>query len=271
VKNEFKIAVAQLTSTENTQDNIKTIEGLVTSIQDSIEYVFFPENSIYLKIEETDKQISFDLSESIFDGLKELSIKKNIKIYLGSVPFKKTDGVYNSSILIHEGTAESIYDKIHLFDVEVEGEKPSRESDNYRAGKTPVVWNADGWKLGLSICYDLRFSDLFLNYAKKEVDVLLVPAAFLPTTGMAHWHTLLRARAIESQCYVIAPAQSGKHINQNGKIRTTYGHSLIVDPWGEILVDLNNDSPKVEMVKLSKEKIIKVRSQIPMKLHRKEL
>jgi predicted amidohydrolase len=154
-----------------------------------------------------------------------------------------------------------------LFDVEVAGAPPVRESDYFNGGSEARVVEIDGWKFGLSICYDLRFAELYLRYAREKADVILVPSAFLVPTGEAHWHVLLRARAIEAQCFVAAPAQSGEH-HSDSQVRKTYGHSLVVDPWGKVLAELK-ESPQIQVVELDRELITKARRQIPMGGHRR--
>ncbi len=277
MKAEISIAIIQMTSTDSPDQNFKTIYNLLDSISDPIDWAFFPENSMYMKIDENSPKIAFDLNEKYFVELQDLCKRKQFPVLLGSVPVKKPMGVFNSTVVVNAINSVAVYDKIHLFDVDVEGEVVSRESDNFVAGNETIVLSKDGWRLGLSICYDLRFSELYSQYVKDEVDVLLVPSAFLPTTGEAHWQVLLRARAIENQCYVVAPAQVGTHkgtsqTGTNQKTRHTYGHSMVVDPWGRILCDMGQEeTPRLEIVNLSKEEIKKVKTQIPMKQHRKIL
>lgn len=138
-------------------------------------------------------------------------------------------------------SGRSPYQKIHLFDIKLEGQEAFRESDEFANGTLPAIIDVKGFKIGLSICDDVRFSELYHQYHRHQVDVITVPSAFLVTTGLAHWHTLLRGRAIEGQCYVVAPAQTGVHTSAHGKAgqRETFGHSLAVNPWGEILVEVN--------------------------------
>jgi predicted amidohydrolase len=150
-----------------------------------------------------------------------------------------------------------------LFDIQLAGQEAIRESDEFNHGDGPSILDIKGWKWGLSICYDLRFSELYSKYAHQAVDIISVPAAFLVPTGEAHWHTLLRARAIESQAFVVASAQSGSHKG----IRETYGHSLIVNPWGAILLDMTTVG--VSVMELKKSDIKRVREQIPMSSHRR--
>ncbi|NJM10425.1 MAG: hypothetical protein HC883_06135 [Bdellovibrionaceae bacterium] len=173
----------------------------------------------------------------------------------------------NSTILFEAGKGPRVvYTKVHLFDVDVEGAPPVRESELFVNGDHPAILDFHGWKIGLSICYDLRFAELYLNYA-QAVDLILVPSAFLVPTGEAHWHTLLRARAIEAQAYVAAPAQGGEH-GSGDQFRSTYGHSLVVDPWGRVVVDMKLETG-LQTVELVREAIEKVRRQIPMKSHRR--
>ncbi|MEO0337565.1 MAG: nitrilase-related carbon-nitrogen hydrolase [Pseudomonadota bacterium] len=161
------------------------------------------------------------------------------------------------------------YSKIHLFDVDVEGQKPIRESDDFVAGTAPKIIEIEGWRIGLSICYDIRFSELYLHYVKSGVDLIAIPAAFLPPTGEAHWEVLQRARAIEAQCFVVSSAQSGEHQSvRSGAKRVSYGHGLAVDPWGRVLLNMGTEVGAEQMV-LSRSLLSRVRGQIPMGSHRK--
>lgn len=261
--------MAQLSSSDDIESNFQQIYKLVSEINEPIDWVMFPENALYMKIDADSPGVSFDLSEDYFKKLQELCKEKQFPIVLGSVPVKKSGKVFNSTVVVNAVNSAAVYDKIHLFDVDVSGEKSLRESDQYSHGKETIVISRDGWRMGLSICYDLRFAELYSQYVKDQVDVLLVPAAFLKTTGKAHWHVLLRARAIENQCYVVAPAQVGPNRGKSGNVRETFGHSLIVDPWGEVICDMLESPPAIEIVTLSKEKIEEVRKQIPMINHRK--
>ena len=177
---------------------------------------------------------------------------------------------YNASILIDPVHGLSVvYKKIHLFDIELAGQKAIRESDSFAHGLWPSVWSYEGLLFGSSICYDVRFAELYSKYAKQEVDVIVIPSAFLVPTGRAHWEPLLRARAIESQAYVLAPAQCGLHQSKHHDgARETYGHSMIIDPWGEIL-SLKESGVGLIYADLNTERVRSVRKQIPMKNHRK--
>ncbi|MGB0699104.1 MAG: nitrilase-related carbon-nitrogen hydrolase, partial [Parvibaculales bacterium] len=154
------------------------------------------------------------------------------------------------------------YDKIHMFDVALENGESHRESAAYQAGDKLVVTQADGVSLGLSICYDVRFPALYRRLAEAKAQVIFVPSAFTKQTGAAHWHILLRARAIETGCFIVAPAQIGVH--ENG--RETYGHSLIIDPWGEILAEALDDD-EVIIAAMDVALVDKARRQIPALHH----
>ncbi len=163
-----------------------------------------------------------------------------------------------------EGQQQACYNKVHLFDVEVaDGKGTYRESDNYRHGDQVVSVQTEAGKVGLSVCYDLRFPELYRALSAQEVDIFTVPAAFTRVTGEAHWEVLLRARAIENQCFVLAANQCGRH----GKSRETWGHSMIIDPWGEILAEAG-DEPGVIMAELDMARLAEVRRQMPCLSHR---
>src|SRR5690606_14018795 len=132
--------------------------------------------------------------------------------------------------------AKVVYSKIHLSDVEVDGAPPVRESDHFWPGEKAETWQILVWRFGLSICFDFRFAELYAHYA-GVLDAILIPSAFLVPTGEAHWNVLIRARVIENQAFVIAPAQTGAHRSETGAVRKTYGHSMVVDPWGRVLLD----------------------------------
>ncbi len=163
-----------------------------------------------------------------------------------------------------DGAIKARYDKIHMFNVTINEAETWKESANYQAGDTPVLTQAAGFNIGLSICYDLRFANLYKFYAQAGAHILTVPAAFTAITGKAHWRTLLRARAIETSAYVLAAAQGGFHgggVHGNG--RATWGRSMIVDPWGEVVAELDNDEPGFCCADLSLDFVNKTRARIP--------
>jgi predicted amidohydrolase len=189
---------------------------------------------------------------------------------LGSMPIPLEGGKNaNRSVYFHsDGEEAAQYDKIHMFDVDLASGESWRESNAYEPGKF-VVAEPDTplGTLGLTVCYDLRFPALFDALGKAQCDAIAIPAAFTRPTGEAHWHVLLRARAIEAQAFVIAAAQVGKH--EDG--RETYGHSLVVDPWGEVLLDMGGEEPGLAFCDIDLGRIAEVRSQVPSLANRRKI
>jgi len=270
-QDSLKVGIVQTTSVDDLDANKKNIELLLQKLEgEQLDLVCLPENSIYMRVKEGDQLRPFQLTDEIFDFFKGWARKLNALIHLGSVPLKINEHLQNASVKIWpDGKVESTYQKIHLFDIALEGQVPIRESDAFRHGAEPSSFSLKGWKIGQSICYDLRFAELYSQYARKSVDLILVPSAFLVTTGKAHWEVLLRARAIESQCFIVAAAQAGIHKGILGGERATFGHSLVVDPWGQILRTGSPDKQEVFVVTLERSAISKVRRQIPMASHRR--
>ncbi len=193
-----------------------------------------------------------------------LAAKLSVTLLIGSLAIRAAEGkCANRSFLIGpDGVVIAKYDKIHMFDVQLNAGNIYRESDSYEAGSEAVVADLPAGRLGMTVCYDVRFPDLFRQLAVAGAKVIAVPAAFTRITGEAHWQILLRSRAIETGCYIIAPAQGGKH--QDG--RETYGHSLIIDPWGEILAEAGTE-PGIIAATLDLAKVDEVRGKIPSLLH----
>jgi predicted amidohydrolase len=269
------VAVLQLTSVDDVSKNVSEILRLLATLEESPPHlVCLPENSLYFRLREGDRIPSIELDDVRVAPLRKWAQANSCVIHLGSIPRADAGGtkLFNSSVLIGvDGVARDVYQKIHLFDVDVVGHKRVRESDVFVPGAGPATIEVHGWKIGLTICYDLRFAELFLEYARAGVDLILIPSAFLVPTGQAHWEILTRARAIESQAYVVAAAQGGLHKDDAGHSRATYGHSIVVDPWGEVIETLPDDfgDRRVLRARLTKERIAKVRSQIPMSSHRR--
>ena len=199
----------------------------------------------------------------------EAAERHHLWLHIGSLAVLTESGkVANRSFVIdREGKVRATYDKIHLFDVDLPTGESWRESNVYSPGSNVVVVNGTPvGKLGLTICYDLRFPGLFARLAESDADVIAVPAAFTVPTGKAHWHVLLRARAIEAGLFVVAAAQGGHH--EDG--RTTFGHSLVVDPWGEVLLDMGEERG-VGFAEIDLSRISDVRSRIPALNHRRPI
>lgn len=264
----LKIAIAQLTSTEDFAKNVEQMERCLEQISaGSVDLVCFPENGLFFRVRKASSVKYITLAELAQSPLQKVVEEKGFQILL-TTPLIENQQRVNATVRLKAGSnPQVLYRKMHLFDVDVPGAPPVRESDHFQHGEEPMVFEVRGWRIGLTICYDLRFAELFLHYAKVPVDAVLVPSAFLVPTGQAHWHVLLRARAIEGQFYVLAPAQVGEH-REGDEARSTFGHSLAVDPWGRVLVDLES-SPSVAVIELQRSEIEKVRAQIPMRSHRR--
>lgn len=271
----MKIALAQLNSNNEFQHNLKMITKLVeAAVQDEPAIIFFPENSMFFRLSSTAEVKALTLQSSEVQMLCELSSKTNIALHLTTAlrdeSVDEGNNIFNASFLIKPNQVPTVlYRKIHLFDIALKDQKPIRESDCFANGSQENIFEFQGFKFGSSICYDIRFSELYQKYAKESVDVILVPAAFLVKTGQAHWEVLLRARAIESQCYVLAAAQAGRHVGLDvNQFRETFGHSMVVDPWGKVLA-IKESGIGLIYADLNKKEIESVRTQIPMAQHRR--
>lgn len=205
-------------------------------------------------------------------ALREDAARLGVWILIGSLALKQGDGgrFVNRSFLIDpDGTVQARYDKIHMFDVEISETETYRESDGFRPGEEAVLGTVDDVPIGLTVCYDIRFPYLYRGMAKAGAKILTVPSAFSPETGVAHWEVLLRARAIETGSFVLAPAQCGAHRASQGRARRTHGHSLAVDPWGGVLAD-GGDLPGVVTVDLDLSLVDDVRRRLPSLMHERQ-
>ncbi len=202
--------------------------------------------------------------------LAAVAAELGVWLLVGSLCLKSGDPdgrfVNRSFLLGPDGAVRARYDKIHMFDVEVGGAESYRESAAYRPGDRAVVAEAAGLRLGMTVCYDLRFPHLYRDLARAGAEVIAVPSAFTVPTGRAHWHVLLRARAIETGAFVLAPAQSGTHAAREGRVRETYGHGLAVAPWGEVLADAGTETG-VTFVDIDPAEAAAARRRIPALAH----
>ena len=209
------------------------------------------------------KKFSFPIDHEYILHYQNFAKHNKINLLLGSLPILDKDKVYNRSVLInHEGSIASYYDKIHMFDVILKNNEVYKESDTYTSGSSLKIMEIDGQLIGHSICYDLRFPKLYRELSKKSCKAIVVPSAFTYTTGKAHWHCLLRARAIENGVFIIAPNQWG--INEEN--RSTYGHSLVVNPWGEIISEAT-DSEMVLNCEIDLDIVENFQNSIPVLKH----
>lgn len=203
----------------------------------------------------------------VLTAVRETASVCGIWVALGSLAVARPDGRWaNRSLLIAaDGTVAARYDKIHMFDVELDTGESWRESKAYAAGENVVTAETPIGRLGLTVCYDIRFPALFSALGDLACDVISIPAAFTVPTGKAHWHLLQRARAVEASAYVVAAAQVGQHADG----RSTYGHSLVVDPWGDVILDLGGDKPDLGFAEIDCERIAEIRSQLPSLANRR--
>jgi predicted amidohydrolase len=284
----MRIAAIQMTSTADKARNLQMAHDLMAAAKDrGAELVAFPENFAML----TDDSREFvdgaeTLKGMIVETLCEWAAEQDLWILGGSVALKSaskaSDGhktkrgvkpgasITNTSLLINsDGEIVARYDKIHLFDVELSGDRRYHESEHIRAGRKPVVADTPWGRVGLSVCYDLRFPELYRKLSRDGAEVIFAPSAFTAVTGKAHWDTLTRARAIENQAFVVAPAQAGRHVGTDGRPgRETHGHARIVDPWGRILAE-RPQGPGIVYAELDFKELERVRRELPALKHRR--
>ncbi|MDQ6960524.1 MAG: carbon-nitrogen hydrolase family protein [Mariprofundaceae bacterium] len=267
----LRAACVQMCSGDDVDANLaRAGEWLKQAAEQGAELALLPENFAFMSADDAGKHdVAEPEAESrILDYLSRRAREHRMAVIGGSVPLTHPDSgkIRNACpVFSHRGDLLGIYDKIHLFDVDLENER-YRESDTIVAGDMPVSVKVNDWNIGLSICYDIRFPELYRYYADEECHLLTVPAAFTVPTGMAHWETLLRARAIENQAYVLAAAQWGEHPGG----RKTWGHSMIIDPWGDVMVE-QEESEGVVVANLDSSLLRRVRLSLPALKHRKFL
>jgi predicted amidohydrolase len=267
---KHKVAAIQMTSTADVEQNLNAALRLAEqAIDDGARLVVLPECFAYLGPEDG----KFAIAESLPKGgpilarCQQLAQAKNTELILGGFYEKTPDPKRVRNACVHidgSGTVRAVYRKIHLFDVDLPDGTVLRESAGVEAGNEVVVTDTGFGKLGLSVCYDLRFPELYRKLVDQGAIALTVPSAFTLATGKDHWHVLLRARAIESQCYVIAAAQTGKHFGT----RVSYGHALIVDPWGTVLADCG-EGEGYALATIDHAALERVRAALPSLRHRR--
>jgi nitrilase len=260
-------ALIQMVSGVEVQANLdRAAHWVAQAAGQGARLVVFPEYFCLLGAKDTDK---LGIAESLGQGpiqqrLAALAREHAVWIAAGTVPLRtQTRTRVRNSLLVFSptGQLQARYDKVHLFGFRKAGERFD-EAATIEPGESPVLVDIEGWRLGLSICYDLRFPELYRRLG--QCDALLVPSAFTPTTGQAHWDVLLRARAIENQCYVLAPAQGGRHANG----RQTHGNTLAIDPWGNVLARVETGEG-MALVTLERKRITEVRQMLPALEHRR--
>jgi predicted amidohydrolase len=264
----MKIAAIEMTTACDPEVNMPIISDAVrAAAKAGAQMVALPETCVFMEkgSKAMRQRLTSEADNPHLGALCQLADELSIWLLIGSMVLADGDSPVNRSLLISpEGQVAARYDKIHMFDVTIENGETHRESAHYKAGEAAVLAPMGAVQLGLSICYDVRFPNLYRRLAQAGAHVISVPSAFTHQTGAAHWHILLRARAIETGCYIIAPAQVGKH--ENG--RHTYGHSLIIDPWGEIIAEAQHGDRFI-MAQIDPATCAAVRQQLPALEHGK--
>lgn len=259
-----------MTSTSDAEANWRSARELIErAVSHGAEFVATPENTNYLGPHEEKVRLAEGLDGPTCLRFTELARRHGIHLLLGSFNERspEPERCYNTSVLIGpDGRQLAVYRKIHLFDIDLSAEVRFKESATVKPGSELVVATTPLAVMGLSICYDLRFSELYAGLAAGGAELLTVPAAFTMRTGKDHWHPLLRARAIETQCWVIAPAQSGIH--DDNALRESFGHAMIVDPWGHVTA-MAPDGPGLALAEIDLERVAEVRRAMPVADHRR--
>lgn len=266
----FKTACVQVNASDDMDANIaEACELAREAAVLGAEFVLFPENVAMMTFgpDNIRAQARSQDRHPAIEAFRALAVELDIWLHGGTLAIWNGDKIANRSFVFSpDGEIVSTYDKIHMFDVDLANGESYRESATFSPGSEPVLVDLPWGGLGLSTCYDVRFPYLYQTLAHHGATMLAVPAAFTVPTGEAHWHVLLRARAIENGCYVFAPAQVGTHAGG----RKTFGHALIIDPWGRVLADAG-DEPGFIIVDIDPNLVVEARSQVPSLMHTRKL
>jgi predicted amidohydrolase len=269
----MRTALLQMSSSDDPAANLAVTLGMMdAAIAQGAEFILTPEvtNCVSGSRAHQKSVLHSEENDLTLAGLRARAAEAGVWLLIGSLALRTDDpdGRFaNRSFLIGpDGGIVARYDKIHMFDVDVSPEETYRESDGFRPGARAVLADMPLGKLGMTICYDIRFPHLHRALAQAGATILTVPAAFSYVTGAAHWEVLLRARAIETGCFVLAPAQTGTHAATSGRTRQTHGHSMVVAPWGEVLVD-GGVEPGIVMVDLDPDAVAQARRRVPSLRH----
>jgi len=262
VPRRWRVAAIQMTSTDDRAANLRAAEDLVAaSAESGASLVALPENFSFLRHEGQRPPVAETLDGELIEWTAALARRHGVWILAGSIPEKipRSRKIYNTCALVdRDGAVVAAYRKMHLFDVRMPGKAVFEESKVVEAGDRPVIAETPLGRLGLSICYDLRFPELYRRLALDGAQIVFVPSAFTDYTGRQHWMTLIRARAIENQCWLVAPAQTGRHNPR----RQSHGHTAIVDPWGVVVAMLDR-RPGFVTAEIDLDLIDRVRSGMP--------
>lgn len=269
----MKVALIQLNVTDDPEENLPvTLDYIRQAAASGATFILTPEvtNCLSTSRAHQNAVLQYQDDDSTLKALREVARELQVWLLIGSLGLKTTDAdgrfANRSFVIDPQGQIAAQYDKIHMFDVQVTPTETFRESEGYRPGSAAVLAQTDFGMVGLTVCYDVRFPALHRALAEAGAQIITVPAAFSPVTGAAHWHVLLRARAIETGCFVLAPAQTGTHASASHKTRDTYGHSLVITPWGEVQLDAGT-APGVYMTDLDMEQVAQARNKVPSLTH----
>lgn len=269
----LKTALIQLNSGDQPEENLPITQDLIAeAAAQGACFILTPEvtNCVSASRKQQEAVLQHEADDLTLAALRSQARDLGVWLLIGSLALKTSDpdGRFaNRSFLIGpDGAVLARYDKMHMFDVTVSEAETYKESKGYRPGEEAVLAEVSGAKVGLTICYDVRFAYLYRILAQHGAEILTVPSAFSTGTGPAHWEPLLKARAIETGSFVLAPAQTGMHSATQGKSRQTYGHSMAISPWGEVLCD-GGTQPGISLISLDLSEVAKVRSRIPSLHH----
>lgn len=268
----MRVALIQLTSSDDPAENLGRVSDLIRqAAEQGARFALTPEVTNCVSASRTHQSavLRTEAQDETLGTLQQLADQLGIWLLIGSLALKleDEDRFANRSFLISpKGQITARYDKMHMFDVTLSDSETYRESAGYRPGDQAVVADVDGTEVGLTICYDLRFPYLYRDLAQAGARILTVPSAFSPDTGPDHWEPLLKARAIENGCFVLAPAQTGTHQAVRGRQRRTWGFSLAIDPWGRVLSNAGTE-PGVTLVDLDLTQVDEIRQRLPSLTH----
>ncbi len=266
----MKLALLQMTAGIDPDANAAIVVDAIEQAAAGAAMLFTPEMSglIDRDRDRAAASIATEADDRVLRAVRDAAARTGVWVHLGSLAIRRDDGLLaNRGFVIDDGgVVRATYDKLHLFDVTLPSGESWRESASYAPGERACVVATPAGPMGLSICYDLRFADLFCAMSDAGASILSVPAAFTVPTGQAHWHVLLRARAIEAGAFVVAAAQTGIHADG----RSTYGHSLVIDPWGTVLLDMGDDAA-IGYVEIDPAQVAAVRARVPVLDHRRPI
>lgn len=267
-----RIGILQMTSGIVPEANGQVMaQAVARAAEEGAAMLFTPEMSGLLdsRRDRAREAIRQEADDPVLDMVREAAARAGTWVSIGSLAIAREDGRWANRAFVIDasGNIAARYDKIHMFDVDLASGESWRESNAYAAGERAVTVETPLGRLGLAICYDVRFPALFEELGRQRCDVIAIPAAFTVPTGQAHWHLMQRARAVEASAYVVAAAQVGRH--EDG--RSTYGHSLAVDPWGEVLLDMGGEAAGLGFAELDPARLAAVRAQLPALANRRAI